>query len=84
MGDVGPRRARNEHQCILIIAIVPKRQVLQCLGLDLYPDVGITGTPVIDLDSQTLYLDAVTHEGTSYVHRLHALNILWGTNTGKS
>ena len=29
------------------------------------PEVGITGTPVIDLDSQTLYLDAFTHEGTS-------------------
>jgi hypothetical protein len=32
-------------------------------GSDLYPEVGITGTPVIDLVSQTMYLDAFTHEG---------------------
>src|SRR5205814_9411535 len=52
--------------------------------MELGIEVGITGTPVIDLDSQTLYLDAFTHEGTSYVHRLHALNILDGTERSNS
>ena len=43
------------------------------------PEVGITGTPVIDLASATLYVDAFTHEGSSYFHRVHALNIFDGT-----
>jgi hypothetical protein len=45
---------------------------------DITPEVGITGTPVIDLASGTLYVDAFTHEGSSYFHRLHALNITNG------
>jgi len=45
---------------------------------DIDPEVGITSTPVIDLDSGTLYLDAFTHEGSSYLHRIHALNITNG------
>jgi len=46
---------------------------------DIIPEVGITGTPVIDLAAGTLYVDAFTHEGASYFHRLHALNITNGT-----
>ena len=46
---------------------------------DINPEVGITGTPVIDLASGTIYLDTFTHEGTSYLHRVHALNITDGT-----
>jgi hypothetical protein len=45
---------------------------------DISPEVGITGTPVIDLASGTLYVDAFTHEGSAYYHRLHALNITNG------
>ena len=45
---------------------------------DIVPEVGITGTPVIDLASGTLYVDTFKHEGSSYVHRLHALNITNG------
>src|ERR1051326_864050 len=45
---------------------------------DINPEVGITSTPVIDLGSGTIYLDAFTHEGTSYYHRIHALNITNG------
>ena len=46
---------------------------------DIVPDVGITGTPVIDPVSGTLYVDAFTHEGSAYIHRIHALNITNGT-----
>ena len=49
---------------------------------DLIPNVGITGTPVIDLASGTMYMDVVTREvttATNYVHRIHALNITNGT-----
>ncbi len=45
---------------------------------DIDPEVGITSTPVIDLASGTIYVDAFTHEGSAYFHRLHALNITNG------
>lgn len=43
------------------------------------PEVGITGTPVIDLASQTLYVDAFTQEGTNFYHYVHALNLADGS-----
>lgn len=41
-------------------------------------EVGITGTPVIDPETQTLYLDAFTTDGTNYFHNIHALDITTG------
>lgn len=50
---------------------------------DMLPRVGITGTPVIDPVTGTLYVDAFTREvtqtATNYHHILHALNITNGT-----
>ena len=50
---------------------------------DIEPEVGITGTPVIDTNSGTLYVDAFTQTNsggtTNYFHRMHALNIFNGT-----
>ena len=43
------------------------------------PEVGITGTPVIDLGSQTLYVDAFTWDGTNFFHHVHALNLADGS-----
>jgi hypothetical protein len=47
------------------------------------PEAGITGTPVIDTNSGTLYVDAFTGVVgggvTNYFHKLHALNITNGT-----
>jgi hypothetical protein len=45
---------------------------------DIDPEVGITSTPVIDLARGVIYVDAFTHEGSSYFHRVHALNITNG------
>src|SRR5215471_4202586 len=47
---------------------------------DIRPEVGIIGTPVIDLTAGLIYLDAFTHEGGSYVHRVHALNLTNGAD----
>jgi hypothetical protein len=49
---------------------------------DIVPEVGITGTPAIDLNSGTLYVDVRTRVvGTSvkYYHSIHALNITNGS-----
>ncbi len=40
--------------------------------------IGISGTPVIDLSSGTMYLVAATKESGKYVQRLHALDITNG------
>jgi hypothetical protein len=47
---------------------------------DINPEYGITGTPVIDLSTNTLYAVAETLEnnGTSYVKKIHALDITTG------
>jgi hypothetical protein len=42
---------------------------------DIQTEVGITSTPVIDLNSATLYVDALTQENGGYFHRIHALNL---------
>jgi hypothetical protein len=44
------------------------------------PEVGITGTPVIDPGSQTFYVDAFTWDGTNYFHHVHALNLADGSD----
>lgn len=44
----------------------------------IYPQVGITGTPVIDPNNRTLYVVAATKENGTYVQRLHALDVSSG------
>jgi len=45
---------------------------------DIIPEVGVTGTPVIDTASRTLYVVAKTRERGRFVQRLHALDIETG------
>jgi hypothetical protein len=65
--------------------INPSQGVMTASAADLgcgsiTPEIGITGTPVIDATTGTLYVVAMTEEGPSdnYVHRLHALDVATG------
>jgi hypothetical protein len=48
------------------------------IGTDIIPQLGITGTPVIDPVSGTLYVVSFTEEGRSFFLRLHALDVTSG------
>ena len=45
---------------------------------DIFPEIGITGTPVIDTATKTLYVVGKTKENATYVQRLHAIDITTG------
>jgi hypothetical protein len=47
---------------------------------DITPEVGVTGTPVIDLSSKTVYVvsKSVVPSGPTFYQRLHAIDLLTG------
>ena len=62
---------------------VPSSDVQSGTG-DIHPEIGITGTPVIDATTQTLFLVAKSKENGNYVQRLHALSLLNGSERSGS
>jgi hypothetical protein len=45
---------------------------------DLVPEIGITGTPAIDLSTNTMYLVTKTKDNGKFTHKLHAVDITNG------
>ena len=62
---------------------VPSSDVQSGTG-DIQPEIGITSTPVIDATTQTIFLVAKSKENGNYVQRLHALNIMNGSERSGS
>jgi hypothetical protein len=56
----------------------PSAEVLAGPAIGNFPEVGITGTPVIDASTGTLYVVATTQENGVTVQRLHALDVATG------
>jgi len=60
----------------------PTITTLNCIQLtfvcNVWPITGITGTPVIDPSTNTIYLVSRTQEGTNSLQQLHALDITTG------
>jgi hypothetical protein len=59
------------------VTTVPSSAILPNYS-DIFPEIGITGTPVIDPSTGTLYVVAKTDDNGTYAQRLHALNIATG------
>ncbi len=65
-----------------ITTMTPSSDIGDCCPSDMAGEAGITGSPVIDPSTGTLYVVAKTKEvsggSTNFVHRLHALDITTG------
>src|SRR5690348_6645560 len=57
---------------------VPSSVVYTGTYVDISPEIGITGTPVVNQASGSIYVSAMTFENGACVHRLHVLDITTG------
>ncbi len=65
------------HDSFLSAGVTPVPYTLLACA-DLQPASGITGTPVIDSTTNTMYVVVYTYENSTPVYRLHALNVTTG------
>ncbi len=67
------------HRSFLINGATTVPIALQgCGDTTQWTEVGIVSTPVIDTATGTLYVVAKTYENSTFVHRLHALDVTTG------
>ena len=62
----------------------PLWQASLTAGGSLTDQYGVLGTPVIDLSSKTMYLVSSEDQGSTYIFRLHAMDITTGAEKGGS
>jgi hypothetical protein len=74
----GPPPAPLWHTSFLVHGAVPVQAESDLTCTSIAPTVGITGTPVIDAATQTMYLIATMKVNGQIVDYLHALNISTG------
>ncbi|MFZ0797420.1 MAG: hypothetical protein WCA13_03150 [Terriglobales bacterium] len=73
------------HTSFLIDGAIPVPIALQgCGATTQWTEVGIVSTPVIDPAAGTLYVVAKTYENSTFVHRLHALDVATGVEKAGS
>ena len=66
------------------ITTIPTDDVYIQQSKDIKPEIGITGTPVIDPATKTLYVVVRTKENGAYFQRLHALDLATGADRPNS
>ncbi len=78
--DAGARGGLLWHATFGTAALTPTPDFGNRYGgfTQITPQVGITGTPVIDLSTLTLYVDTFEHVGSDYLPRIPALNVETG------
>jgi uncharacterized protein (TIGR03437 family) len=62
--------------------VVTPAEVMNCFTIT--PELGITGTPVIDPSTNTLYVVAMTKRDYLQFHRLHAIDVTTGAERAGS
>jgi hypothetical protein len=87
--NTGPNAQPLWHTSFLSSGVTPVPSGMLPPGTantDIIPEVGITGTPVIDLERRILYVVSETLEdgGVSFVKKLHALDITTGAEMSGS
>ncbi len=84
-GNSGPNGGLLWHVNMGLAATMPNSFFGNRYGPyhDINPQVGITSTPVIDLASNTMYIDAFTNDiagQNAYSHHIHALDLTTGAD----